>query len=151
MRESDQKRLQHIQTRLPDEIIIKLGGRIALRRNLNIAEGWVNGTLCEVLTVTPNCILVCKLGQPNDKYPIPKTRQRIDIKGASYSILRSQFPVQLSYAVTVHRVQGLTVDKAIVVLNNNFFASGQAYVALSRVQNLKDLILWDCYQACSIL
>ena len=99
--------------------------------------------LCEVLNVTQSCILVCKLGHPNDKYPIPKTKQKIDIKGASYSILRSQFPVQLSYAVTVHRVQGLTVDKAIVLLNNNFFASGQAYVALSRVRNLQDLVLWD--------
>ena len=79
----------------------------------------------------------------NCRYPIPKTKQKIDIKGASYSILRSQFPVQLSYAVTVHRVQGLTVDKTIVVLNNNFFASGQAYVALSRVPNLQDLILWN--------
>ena len=119
LRESDCKRLQHMQTRLPDEIILKEGCRIVLRRNLNISEGWVNGTLYEVLYVTPNCILVCKLGQPNDGYPIPKTRQ-----GASYSILRSQFPVQLSYAVTVHRVQGLTVDKAIVMLNNNFFVSG---------------------------
>ena len=143
LREGDHKRLQHIQTRLPDEIIIKLGCRIVLRRNLNITEGWINGTLCEVLSVMPNCILVCKLGLPNDRYPIPKTRQKIEIKGASYSILRSQFPVQLSYAVTVHRVQGLTVDKAIVVLNNNFFASGQAYVALSRVRNLQDLMLWD--------
>ena len=113
LREGDHKRLQHIQTRLPDEIIIKLGCRIVLRRNLNITEGWVNGTLCEVLSVMPNCILVCKLGLPNDRYPIPKTRQKIEIKGASYSILRSQFPVQLSYAVTVHRVQGLTVDKAM--------------------------------------
>ena len=143
LREGDHKRLQHIQTRLPDEIIIKLGCRIVLRRNLNITEGWVNGTLCEVLSVMPNCILICKLGLPNDRYPIPKTRQKIEIKGASYSILRSQFPVQLSYAVTVHRVQGLTVDKAIVVLNNNFFASGQAYVALSRVRYLQDLMLWD--------
>ena len=74
---------------------------------------------------------------------IPRTKQKIDIKGASYSILRSQFPIQPAYAVTVHRVQGLTVDKAIVILNHNFFASGQAYVALSRVRTADNLILWS--------
>ena len=34
------------------------------------------------------------------------------------------------------------MDKAIVILNNKFFASGQAYIALSRVRRLEDLILW---------
>ena len=120
LREADQQRLQHINTRLPDTIHLKESCCIVLRRNLNIAQGWVNGTLCEVLNLMPNCILACKLGSPQDRYPITKTKQRIDIKGAAYSILRSQFPVQLSYAVTMHRVQGLTVDKAIVLLNNNF-------------------------------
>ena len=94
---------------MPDKITLKEGCRIVLRQNLQISEGWVNGAMCEVLTMTPNCILVRTIGFPSKKYPIPRTRQKIDIKGASYSILRSQFPVQLAYAVTVHRVQGLTV------------------------------------------
>ena len=142
LREADRLRLNRIAIRLPDVLILKEGCRIVLRRNLQISEGWVNGAMCEILSMTPNCILVCKVGFPNDKYPIPRTKQKIDIKGASYSILRSQFPVQLAYAVTVHRVQGLTVDKAIVTLNHNFFASGQAYVALSRVRTLDSLTLW---------
>jgi len=143
LREADKQRLQRTPMRLPDTITLKRGCRIVLRRNLQIPQGWVNGALCEVLDITPNCILVCKLGKPDKMYPIARTKQRIDIKGASYSILWSQFPVQLAYVVTVHRVQGLTVDSAIVTLNNNFFASGQAYVALSRVRKLDNLILWD--------
>ena len=143
LREADQNRLQHINKRLPDIITLKEGCHIVLRRNLNISQGWVNETLYEVLSLMSNCILACKLGCLEEKYPITKTKQRIDVKGASYSILRSQFPVQLLYAVTVHQVQGLTVDKAIVMLINKFFASGQAYVALSRVRKLEDLMLWD--------
>ena len=142
LREADRLRLEKNTMRLPDKLILKEGCRIVLRRNLKISEGWVNGAMCEVLAMTPNCILVCKIGSPEEKYPIPRTKQKIDIKGASYSILHSQFPVQLAYAVTVHRVQGLTVDKAIILLNQNFFASGQAYVALSRVRMLDNLILW---------
>ena len=149
LREADKQRLNRTAMRLPDKLILKEGCRIVLRRNLQISEGWVNGAMCEILAMTPNCILVCKIGSADKKYPVPRTKQKIDIKGASYSILRSQFPVQLAYAVTVHRVQGLTVDKAIVILNNNFFASGQAYVALSRVRTLENLTLW-CYTPSAI-
>ena len=43
----------------------------------------------------------------------------------------------------MHRVQGCTVQKAVVCLGETFFASGQAYVALSRVRTLSDMVLWE--------
>lgn len=88
-------------------------------------------------------IIIQKMTNPSEHLPVPRFRQKIDIPGASYSILRQQFPLQLAYAVTVHRVQGMTVQKSVVCLNEHFFASGQAYVALSRVRKLDDLVLWD--------
>ena len=102
--------------------------------------GWVNGTLAVVTSMQPNCVVIAKLANPSHKYPIPRFRQRIEIQGASYGILHQQFPLQLAYGFTV---QGYTIQKAIVCLGSTFFASGQAYIALSRVKNLDDLVLWD--------
>ena len=121
--------------------MLKVGARVVLRRNMNIEGGWVNGTLAVITSLHPSCIVVVKLANPTHKYPVPRFRQRTEINGASYSILRQQFPLQLVYGVTVHRVQGCTVQKAC--LGESFFASGQAYVALSRVRTLQDLVLWQ--------
>lgn len=47
-------------------------------------------------------------------------------------ISRTQFPLSLSWAVTIHRVQGLSLDRGVIDLSRSVFAPGQAYVALSR-------------------
>ena len=50
-----------------------------------------------------------------------------------------QFPLQLGYALTIHKAQGKTLDKVIIDTNKGAFAHGQMYVALSRTRKLSDI------------
>ncbi len=73
----------------------------------------------------------------NKKYTINKENNEIEEKLQGTF---SQYPLKLAWAITVHKSQGLTFDKAVIDVSSAF-APGQIYVAMSRLTSLDGLIL----------
>jgi hypothetical protein len=73
----------------------------------------------------------------NIKYTLNETTNEIEEKITGTF---KQYPIKLAWAITIHKSQGLTFDKAIIDIGDAF-APGQVYVALSRLTSLNGLVL----------
>ena len=133
----------------PRELKIKVGANIMFIKN--DPEGrWVNGTLGIVSECLDKKKKHIKVKINNKTHKVEReewNKVRFTYDEDSDEVLEEvissfkQFPIKLGWAVTIHKSQGLTLESCSVDLGSGAFATGQAYVALSRCKNLNSLHL----------
>ena len=119
-----------------------------LRRNLNVEESLCNGVLgtVKIIFQTKDGYIISIMV----KFDTNDTEIKIERVNADYEleknvfVTKSQFPLSLAWALTIHKSQGLTLNEVLINLEpSQIFEPGQAYVALSRTQKLKIIHLLD--------
>ncbi len=120
-------------------ISLKVGARVLLMKNISVAEGLCNGCSGEVLGFTGRDEPIVSFASARKTMVVEQETWPVSLGGAVVAS-RSQFPLELAWAVSVHKSQGMSLDQAVVSLNA-VFEYGQAYVALSRVRSLEGLFL----------
>jgi len=128
---------------------LKMGAQIMFIKNDQTGERrFFNGKIATIVDLKDDRIEVETEGErerivlekytwKNIKYTNHKVTNEIEEEVIGKFI---QYPVKLAWAITVHKSQGLTFDKAIIDIGNAF-APGQIYVALSRLRSLEGLVL----------
>jgi uncharacterized protein YpbB len=129
------------------DLELKEGAQIMFTRN-DPEKAYFNGKLARVERIDEDGIhvrmvddgasyVLRKVVWENKRYVVdPVTKdQKEQVLGTF-----TQYPVKLAWAITVHKSQGLTFDRAIIDVGQAF-APGQVYVALSRLRSLEGLIL----------
>ncbi|KAF6214546.1 hypothetical protein GE061_009289 [Apolygus lucorum] len=146
-------------------ISISEGSRVMLRRNISISNGLVNGAMGIVAKFRwpalrrdqiengelPDAVLIRmdddtignNIKDPEGLVAIQPVTATFQANKGYGDVERRMIPLILSWAVTVHKLQGTTLERAVIDLGNKLFAKGQAYVALSRVRTLNGIAISD--------
>lgn len=121
------------------EIVVKIGVPIIIMRNLR-PPYICNGTRARVKSLHMNLIEVTLLTGPGagEDVLIPRIKT---IPNDNLKFMRTQFPIQLCFAMTINKAQGQTFKRVGVDLSSPCFSHGQLYVALSRVGNAEDVFV----------
>lgn len=154
--------------RLPTTLALKVGAKVVLLSNLNIDGGLVNGSQGEVIKFVDttnwskgewkgetwfreqliikkfqtSTSFLCPVVQfTNGKFVTIRPTVQECLRASSkdhYLVTRTQIPLALAWALSIHKSQGMTLEH-VEVSSNGIFESGQLYVGLSRATKLEGL------------
>ncbi len=135
---------------------LKAGAKIMMLRN-DPDKRWVNGSIARISKIDGKRLFITLNGREHEVEPASWEHRRYAYDQAAEKIVETvagtfkQFPVRLAWALTIHKAQGLTLDKVYIDLGRGTFAHGQTYVALSRCRSLEGLALARALQPADII
>jgi ATP-dependent DNA helicase PIF1 len=129
-------------------ICLKVGAQVILMKNIQRQIGLVNGSrgIIEDFVIKEDPLAKQILSLPlvrftnGKRYLIGYQEFIRDLDDKNLRLIRHQLPLKLGWAITVHKAQGMTLERAEMDLPQ-LFSPGQAYVALSRAKSLDGLIV----------
>ncbi len=131
-------------TPAPMTLVLKVGALVVFVKN---GDKWHNGSMGIVKNLTAREITVELLNASRDVVNVrPDKWEKIEYgRDENDRITENevgsfkQFPLNLGYAMTIHKAQGKTLDAVVVDISRGAFAHGQTYVALSRTRRAVDM------------
>ena len=131
---------------VPELLKLKVGAQVIFCRN--ISHSCVNGTIAIVSNLSEDTVTVTleNGAEVNVAQTTWESVERVynrETKKMESEVVGSftQYPLKLAWAITIHKSQGMTFDRMHFDLTRGLFASGQAYVAISRMRTLEGLTL----------
>ena len=117
---------------------IKINAQVMLLKNLDLANGLANGSMGIVVEYDKDNLPVVRFTNGVVR-SIGRSETEVMQNGKLYA-KRTQIPLRLAWATTIHKCQGMTFDRISCDLKRSF-ADGQVYVALSRTKTLEGLFV----------